>query len=119
SDGAADRGALPRRPRRLQGAARHPLPARATQDRQRQGAAPGTQGTAAFEDAGSNGTASLLSHFPDPGDPMYEVIHYAVEDRTAFITLDRPEDLNTIVPPMLDELEHAVRRATADEQVKA
>lgn len=50
---------------------------------------------------------------------MYEVIHYAVEDRTAFITLDRPEDLNTIVPPMLDELEHAVRRATADEQVKA
>lgn len=50
---------------------------------------------------------------------MYEVIHYAVEDETtAVITLDRPDDLNTIVPPMLDELEHAVRRATSDEKVK-
>ena len=50
---------------------------------------------------------------------MYEVIHYAVEENaTAVITLDRPDDLNTIVPPMLDELEHAVRRATADNDVK-
>ncbi|HMN80572.1 MAG TPA: crotonase/enoyl-CoA hydratase family protein [Burkholderiaceae bacterium] len=49
---------------------------------------------------------------------MYQVIHYAVADHTAVITLDRPDDLNTIVPPMLDELEHAVRRATSDETVK-
>lgn len=50
---------------------------------------------------------------------MYEVIHYAVEeDATAVITLDRPDDLNTIVPPMLDELEDAVRRATSDNNVK-
>ncbi len=50
---------------------------------------------------------------------MYQVIHYAVEENaTAVITLDRPDDLNTIVPPMLDELEHAVHRATADNDVK-
>ena len=50
---------------------------------------------------------------------MYKVIHYAVEENaTAVITLDRPDDLNTIVPPMLDELEHAVHRATADNDVK-
>lgn len=50
---------------------------------------------------------------------MYQVIHYAIEDETtAVITLDRPEKLNTIVPPMLDELEHAVSRATTDPKVK-
>ena len=51
---------------------------------------------------------------------MYEVIHYAVEeDATAVVTLDRPDDLNAIVPPMLDELEDAVRRATSDNDIKS
>jgi enoyl-CoA hydratase len=49
---------------------------------------------------------------------MYQAIHYAVEDTTAIITLDRPNDLNTIVPPMLDELESAVNMATRDQAVK-
>lgn len=50
---------------------------------------------------------------------MYKAIHYAVEDTTAVITLDRPDDLNTIVPPMLEELDDAVKQATNDENVKA
>ncbi len=49
---------------------------------------------------------------------MYEAIHYEVENATALITLDRPDDLNTIVPPMLDELESAVHKATRDAAVK-
>lgn len=49
---------------------------------------------------------------------MYEAIRYEVEGATAVITLDRPDDLNTIVPPMLDELEDAVRKATSDPGVK-
>jgi enoyl-CoA hydratase/carnithine racemase len=40
------------------------------------------------------------------------------EDAIATITLNRPERLNTIVPPMPDELEAAVNQATRDEQVK-
>jgi len=48
----------------------------------------------------------------------YETIDYAVEEATAVITLDRPDDLNTIVPPMLEELEDAVTRATRDAAVK-
>jgi enoyl-CoA hydratase len=39
-------------------------------------------------------------------------------DAIATITLNRPERLNTIVPPMPDELEAAVNEATRDEQVK-
>jgi enoyl-CoA hydratase len=49
---------------------------------------------------------------------MYQHIHYAVEDATAIITLNRPADLNTIVPPMPEELEHAVTAATRDRAVK-
>jgi enoyl-CoA hydratase len=49
---------------------------------------------------------------------MFKVIHYDVEHTTAVITLNRPDDLNTIVPPMLDELEAAVHKATADQTVK-
>ncbi|UGS35489.1 crotonase/enoyl-CoA hydratase family protein [Capillimicrobium parvum] len=48
----------------------------------------------------------------------YETIDYAVQDATAVITLDRPEDLNTIVPPMLDELEDAVTQSIRDRAVK-
>jgi len=36
----------------------------------------------------------------------------------ATITLNRPERLNTIVPPLPDEVEAAVAAATGDERVK-
>ncbi|HUO71416.1 MAG TPA: crotonase/enoyl-CoA hydratase family protein [Solirubrobacteraceae bacterium] len=48
----------------------------------------------------------------------YETLLYATDGPVATITLNRPERLNTIVPPMPDEFEAAVRRATADAQVK-
>jgi enoyl-CoA hydratase len=48
----------------------------------------------------------------------YETILYAVEGPVATITLNRPERLNTIVPPMPDEVEAAVARATRDAEVK-
>jgi enoyl-CoA hydratase len=48
----------------------------------------------------------------------YETLLYAAEDAVATITLNRPERLNTIVPPMPDEFEEAVRRATADQAIK-
>ena len=43
---------------------------------------------------------------------------YDVDDRVATITLNRPERLNTIVPPMPEEFERAVREATLDDAVK-
>lgn len=48
----------------------------------------------------------------------YQVIDYHVDGALAYITLNRPDDLNTIVPPMLDELEHAVGKAIRDRAVK-
>jgi 1,4-dihydroxy-2-naphthoyl-CoA synthase len=48
----------------------------------------------------------------------YDTILYASDGPVATITLNRPEQLNTIVPPMPDEVEHAVDRATHDAAVK-
>jgi len=48
----------------------------------------------------------------------YETILYATDGPVARITLNRPAELNTIVPPMPDEVEDAVARATRDEAVK-
>jgi enoyl-CoA hydratase len=48
----------------------------------------------------------------------YETILYTVDDAVATITLNRPESLNTIVPPMPDEVQDAVHRAVADGEVK-
>src|SRR3954449_1482338 len=48
----------------------------------------------------------------------YETLLYGVEDAIATITLNRPDTLNTIVPPMPDELQAAVHEAVADEAVK-
>ena len=48
----------------------------------------------------------------------YETILYDAEGAIATITLNRPERLNTIVPPMPDELEAAVHRAVSDPDVK-
>ena len=48
----------------------------------------------------------------------YDTLLYSVEGPVATITLNRPERLNTIVPPMPDELEAAVEEATRDDAVK-
>ena len=49
----------------------------------------------------------------------YETLISTVDGPIATITLNRPERLNTIVPPMPDEVEHAVEAAVADPAVKA
>ena len=49
----------------------------------------------------------------------FETLLYGEADGVATITLNRPDSLNTIVPPMPDEVEAAVGRAIADEAVKA
>jgi len=48
----------------------------------------------------------------------YETIRYDVDGSIAFVTLNRPDELNTIVPPMPDEIEAAVNGAVADTNVK-
>jgi enoyl-CoA hydratase len=47
-----------------------------------------------------------------------ETLLYAVEDAVATITLNRPDTLNTIVPPMPEELERAVETAVQDPEVR-
>jgi enoyl-CoA hydratase len=48
----------------------------------------------------------------------YDTLLYGTDGPLATITLNRPERLNTIVPPMPDEFESAIREATLDPQVK-
>ena len=48
----------------------------------------------------------------------YETIAYDVRGPIAYLTLNRPESLNTIVPPMPDEVQDAVHAATGDTAVK-
>ncbi|HET9074852.1 MAG TPA: crotonase/enoyl-CoA hydratase family protein [Solirubrobacteraceae bacterium] len=48
----------------------------------------------------------------------YATILLSRADQVATITLNRPERLNTIVPPMPAEVEHAVHTATRDPEVK-
>ena len=48
----------------------------------------------------------------------FETLLYEAAEEIATITLNRPERLNTIVPPMPDELEEAIGRATRDPGVK-
>jgi enoyl-CoA hydratase len=50
--------------------------------------------------------------------PDFETLLYATDGAIATITLNRPDRLNTIVPPMPDELEAAVHTAVGDETVK-
>ncbi len=50
---------------------------------------------------------------------MYQTIDNCVEGRSGINTLVRPDDLNTIVPRMREELENAVAKATRDRAVKA
>jgi enoyl-CoA hydratase len=49
---------------------------------------------------------------------QFETLLYAVEGAIATITLNRPAALNTIVPPMPDEIEAAVAAAVRDTAVK-
>ena len=48
----------------------------------------------------------------------YQTLLYDSAEAIATITLNRPDRLNTIVPPMPDELEAAVHRAIDEEQVR-
>ena len=48
----------------------------------------------------------------------FETILYRVDGAVATITLHRPDQLNTIVPPMPDEFEAAMNQATRDGAVK-
>jgi enoyl-CoA hydratase len=48
----------------------------------------------------------------------FETILYGVAADVATITLNRPDSLNTIVPPMPEEVEAAVERAVGDAAVK-
>ena len=43
--------------------------------------------------------------------PDYDCLDYAVEDRTAWVELDRPDALNALSPTLLAELEDALGRA--------
>jgi enoyl-CoA hydratase len=49
---------------------------------------------------------------------QFETLVYSTEGPIATITLNRPDQLNTIVPPMPDELEAAVTLAIRDAEVK-
>jgi enoyl-CoA hydratase len=49
---------------------------------------------------------------------MPETLLYETDGPIATITLNRPEHLNTIVPPMPDEFEAAIRQASVDAAVK-
>jgi enoyl-CoA hydratase len=48
----------------------------------------------------------------------FETLLYTIDGPVATITLNRPEHLNTIVPPMPDEIEAAVNAAVRDDSVK-
>jgi enoyl-CoA hydratase len=48
----------------------------------------------------------------------YQTLLYDTDGAIATITLHRPDRLNTIVPPMPDELEAAVTRAVRDREIK-
>jgi enoyl-CoA hydratase/carnithine racemase len=62
-----------------------------------------------------------MQHCPTHGEvPMtYTTIDYTVTDRILTLTLNRPERLNAFTVTMADELEHAFRRASADDAVGA
>jgi enoyl-CoA hydratase/carnithine racemase len=55
---------------------------------------------------------------PGTDQDRFETITYAVTGTVATISLNRPERLNTIVPPMPEEFEAAIRLATLDPEVK-
>jgi enoyl-CoA hydratase len=50
--------------------------------------------------------------------PAFETLLYKTAGPVATITLNRPEQLNTIVPPMPDEIEAALGLAERDQDIK-
>lgn len=48
----------------------------------------------------------------------YKTVLYKKDERIATVTLNRPEKFNAIVPPMPEEMEHAIGRANADRDVR-
>ena len=52
-------------------------------------------------------------------NPSYSSIDYRVEDHILTLTLNRPDQLNAFTVDMADELEHAFRRASEDDEVRA
>ncbi len=48
----------------------------------------------------------------------YETVAYETRGAIAYVTLNRPDSLNTIVPPMPDDVQDAVHEATGDPGVK-
>ncbi|MFC5813756.1 enoyl-CoA hydratase-related protein [Nonomuraea harbinensis] len=50
---------------------------------------------------------------------MTELVLYDVEDRVAVLTLNRPDRLNALVPPMTNRLLDLLERADRDEDVRA
>jgi enoyl-CoA hydratase len=50
--------------------------------------------------------------------PTFETLLYKTDGPVATITLNRPDHLNTIVPPMPDEIENAIGLAERDPAVK-
>jgi enoyl-CoA hydratase len=61
----------------------------------------------------------ILSQIKEaPMHAPYETILYAAAGRIATVTLNRPEKLNAIRPPMPDELADAIARANADPEVR-
>src|SRR6476469_5312159 len=53
-----------------------------------------------------------------PTTSSFETLLYTTEPPVATITLNRPDELNTIVPPMPDEIEAAIGLAERDPAVK-
>jgi len=49
---------------------------------------------------------------------QFETLLYTTAGPVATITLNRPEQLNTIVPPMPDEIEAAIGLAERDQDIK-
>jgi len=50
--------------------------------------------------------------------PQFETLLYKTDGPVATITLNRPDHLNTIVPPMPDEIENAIGVAERDPAIK-
>ncbi|WP_240945854.1 enoyl-CoA hydratase/isomerase family protein [Pseudomaricurvus alkylphenolicus] len=48
----------------------------------------------------------------------YTSIEYSIEERVAFIHLNRPDSLNAYTPDMGEELVHAFRRAAVDDSIQ-
>ena len=53
-----------------------------------------------------------------PTTHEFETLLYTAEPPVGTITLNRPEHLNTIVPPMPDEIENAIGIAERDPNIK-